>query len=455
MKKSMRFRMTLVFTIASIVVFAVLWGLNNFGLERYYRMQKVQIIGNAYSELDIKVSEHDVEGMSDIMRKYSDKHNISIAVVDSVTSQAVVTTERDGEMLLSRFQQRLFGNHENENIEVLVNHDNYTICSYSSNDDKLSYIECFGYFSDNLTMVIMSSPVESLKESVQISNAFLMMIAIIVIILGSFIVFALAEQIEMLIDRLQATNTKLKSDLKKKEEQEKLQRAFIANVSHELKTPIALIQGYAEGLEEGLCNDEESRKYYSEVIADEADKMNQLVKELLELSSVESGKKFEKEVFNLSEMIESIADQSKILTDQKNVMLLKDITENIMVKADVSKMESVVSNYLNNAIHYVNDGGQIIVSLHKEKKNAVCKVFNSGSHIPEEDIKNIWDKFYKVDKARTRAYGGSGIGLSIVKAVMEGHNGSYGVSNKDDGVEFWFEIKIEEPKKSSKKKAEK
>ena len=251
----------------------------------------------------------------------------------------------------------------------------------------------------------------------------------------------MSDRLEKAINELQNANELLKEDIKRKEAIDEMRRDFIANVSHELKTPIALIQGYAEGLNEGLCEDEESRKYYTEVIMDESEKMNKMVKQLLTLSSLESGNSIlNKEKFNITALISNILGSISILIGEKNVNIIFDSNKEIYVYADEFKIEEVITNYISNAIHHVKDFGEIKITVDDDGKNIIFNVYNTGNPIPKEDLGNVWEKFFKVDKAHSRAYGGSGIGLSIVKAIIEAHNGNVDVRNINDGVEFGFRI---------------
>ena len=213
------------------------------------------------------------------------------------------------------------------------------------------------------------------------------------------------------------------------------------NVSHELKTPLALIQGYAEGLKECINDDAQSRDFYCEVIMDEADKMNQMVKKLLTLNQLESGNEtITMERFDVTELIRGVLHSVDILIGQSGITVTECPAEPIYVWADEFMTEEVVTNYLSNAIHYAGGKKEISIRCREQEKNVRIRVFNTGDPIPEEDIDKIWSKFYKVDKARTREYGGSGIGLSIVKAIMDSFHQQCGVINHEDGVEFWFEL---------------
>jgi len=224
-----------------------------------------------------------------------------------------------------------------------------------------------------------------------------------------------------------------------------MRKDFLSNVSHELKTPIALIQGYAEGLRDCVNDDDESRNFYCEVITDEADRMNRLVKNLLQLNELEFGNtQVEIEHFDLMELIRNCASSMDILIKQNDIALQMPDKISIPVWADEFKVEQVLTNYLSNAIHYAKSGsdGTKAVRIDVVKAGEVVRVsvYNSGDNIPEDIIPNLWTKFYKADKARTREYGGSGIGLSIVKACMDAMGHDYGVENHPGGVSFWFEV---------------
>ena len=251
----------------------------------------------------------------------------------------------------------------------------------------------------------------------------------------------MSETLEKTISELKSANNELKIDIEKKTEIDKMRKEFISNVSHELKTPIALIQGYAEGLQECINDDQASRDFYCEVIIDEADKMNQLVKNLLTLNQLESGcDHVVFEHFDVMEVIQGVINATAILREQNQIDLTVYGQEPEYVWADEFKTEQVLTNYISNAIHYAAGEKQISVTVIPGEETVRVEVFNTGNQIPEQELSHIWDKFYKVDKARTREYGGNGIGLSIVKAIMDSFHRQCGVRNEENGVTFWFEL---------------
>ena len=252
----------------------------------------------------------------------------------------------------------------------------------------------------------------------------------------------MSKKLEENISQLKSANKELQRDIDRKVKMEEVRTEFLSNVSHELKTPIALIQGYAEGLKEGISDDPESMDFYCGVIIDEAGKMNNMVKKLLTLNQIEFGnEELVMERFDIIELITSIVNANELRASQKGIQIeFNQRDEHIDVWSDEYKIEEVVTNYITNAINHCDFENRIEVSVERIGDDVRVHVFNTGKNIPEEDIPNIWQKFYKVDKARTREYGGNGIGLSIVKAIMDSYGKGFGVINKSNGVEFWFDL---------------
>ncbi|MBR5376155.1 MAG: HAMP domain-containing protein [Lachnospiraceae bacterium] len=368
---------------------------------------------------------------------------------------------------------------------ILRQTDDYSMSI--ANDPMVSsqYIELWGLLKSG-DLIFMRTPLESIRENVAVSNTFLFYIMAGTAAIGIIAIWLLSKKItdpilsltevadrmshldfeakydakgkneidelglhindlsvklkEAMSD-LQSANNELKKDIEKKEELENMRMEFVSNVSHELKTPIALIQGYAEGLKDNISSDEESRNFYCDVIMDGADRMNKMVKNLLTLNRLEFGNDQVKlERIDLTELIRNCMTSSDILLKQFDVSASFERTEPAYVWGDEFLVEEVFMNYFSNAVHYCKGEKRIEVSVKEEEGKTRVDVFNTGDPIPEESLEHIWEKFYKVDRARSRQVGGTGIGLSIVKAVMESLNNSYGVVNYDNGAAFYFEL---------------
>lgn len=256
----------------------------------------------------------------------------------------------------------------------------------------------------------------------------------------------LSDKLEDTIHKLKLSNAELEKDIEEKSKIDEMRRQFISDVSHELKTPIALIQGYAEGLVENVNTDEENRKFYADVILDEANKMDKLVKRLLELMKLEyEDRKFNDSRFDIVELINDVIKNSKVVLTENNIEIDFNEKDPIYVYADDFYIEQVITNYFTNAIKNVQEVDKkkkikIRIKKGREEGKIRITVFNTGKKIDEENLNRIWTRFYKVDESRDRSKGGTGIGLALVKAIMTRYKSKYGVSNKKDGVEFYFEI---------------
>ncbi len=363
--------------------------------------------------------------------------------------------------------------------------EKYSIFSLYDARMESKYIELVGYL-DSGEIILMRSNVESMQESVKVANKFLLYAGLVSAVAISVIMFfvgrrftkpilkladiskemsrlnfdvkyeskskdeigelgnsmnVLSEKLEKTISELKSANNELQKDIEQKTRAEEVRKEFLSNVTHELKTPIALIQGYAEGLKDNISESAEDREFYCNVIIDEAGKMNSMVKKLLTLNHLEYGTTpMEFSRFDLTAVIRAVLESTEILAKQKEVTVHFEQTEPVFVWADEYLIEEVLTNYISNAFHHVTEPNIIEVKMIEKENRVRVAVFNTGELIPEEALPNVWIKFYKVDKARTREYGGSGIGLSIVKAIMDAHNQSCGVKNHTAGVEFWFEL---------------
>ena len=256
----------------------------------------------------------------------------------------------------------------------------------------------------------------------------------------------MSDKLETAVSDLKSANARLERDIAEKIQIDEMRKEFLGNVSHELKTPIALIQGYAEGLKDNVNDDPESRDFYCDVIIDESKKMNHMVRQLLTLNQLENGNdQLSMERFELVELINGAVAHEKLMIEQKKARIILNAKAPIYVWGDEFKIEEVITNYLTNALNHREGDDRIEITCTEKDGIVTTTVFNSGKPIPEESLDKIWEKFYKVDKARTRAYGGSGIGLSIVKAIMDAHQQKCWATNYKNGVAFSFtlESKVE------------
>ena len=491
MLKSVKIKLflTLCVTILCIILFIII--LNSFALEKFYLYSKQNTLKDVYNSLNDYYNglNHDLDLESELER-IAIKNNFDILIKDEDNIN-IYSSNKNFYSIIGGIANTA---DTFNNDRVLESTDNFTIVKQKDFRNGLTYIMLSGRF-DNGYYLYIRLPITSIQDSVRISNNFLLLIAGFTIFISAILVSVISkkftepilelnniakkmvnldfshkyritdtddeindlgksinnmsDKLEKTINQLRSTNIELEKDIEKKSKIDDMRKSFISDVSHELKTPIALIQGYSDGLLENVNADEESRKFYAEVILDETNKMDRLVKQLLELMKLEYGKReFNNAKFNILELEKEVVSKSKLLLDEKQTdVKIKDIDKlsTIQVFADDFYIEQIITNYLTNAIKNVKEvDGEKYISIENqilEDKNKIrIKVFNTGENIPEEDLERIWQRFYKADKSRNRASGGSGIGLAFVKAIMNNYNSEYGVINCENGVEFYFDI---------------
>lgn len=253
----------------------------------------------------------------------------------------------------------------------------------------------------------------------------------------------LSEKLGTTLNELKTANEKLKGDIEKEKHLEKMRKEFVASVSHELKTPISLIEGYAEGLKDGIPKGDDIT-YYLDVIIDESKNMNSLVCDMLDLSQLESGNfKLNMSKFKILEFINSIYKKYlNNINDRYFKLNIESSLKNIIVQGDSYRIEEVINNLISNAIRHTPHNKTIVIAISMQENKVLIQIENEGSYIENEDLDRIWDKFYKVDKSGNKQLGGTGLGLSIVKNILLLHKSNFGVLNTDVGVCFYFTLDI-------------
>ena len=491
--KSIRIKLFLTLCIAVIVIISFLILTNNFVLESFYLYSKTKDLISIYDKVNYYYSEEQIENIDEIeadLEKISINNNFDILICGQ-NNIIVYSTNRN---ILSNINEitSIKGTiRRNENI--VYKNKNVVIRKFKDNSNGITFM-MFNATLDNNYKLYIRMPVAPIYESVQISNKFLFLIGGFTIVIAGIVVSfisrkftkpilelndiankmskldfshkyritdtedevnnlgksinTMSDKLEKTIKQLKKTNIELEKDIEEKSKIDEMRKQFISDVSHELKTPIALIQGYSEGLIENVNKDEENRKFYAEVILDEANKMDKLVQQLLELMKLEYGKReFNNKKFNLCELIEEVIRKSTVMLEEKNIEVKFENKNEVYVEADDFYIEQVVTNYFTNAIKHVKEQEgrktiEIKVVPNVDKNTVRISVFNTGDQIKEEDLNRIWNRFYKIDESRTREDGGTGIGLSLVKAIMNNYKNEYGVINKDNGVEFYFDLKL-------------
>lgn len=477
-----------------LIVFSVVltWVLNSTLLQKYYYHNQRNTMRQSYNII------------KDAYNNDSDNIMMDIEKIESLRGTAILLFDKDLNVIYQSRQRNLQMLRENRHImgtapsiDRKFIKDKIGRLRMDTPDIEIRYdkrmesnfVSLYAKIDDNI-YIYMGTPFAAIQESSQIAISFSILTGLLTLVLGGLIIYiltsrvtkpivklnviakkmavldfsekyyvnrndeigtlgesinSLSKQLESSIRDLQQANLKLMQDIQKERQIDEMRKEFISNVSHELKTPIAIVQGYAEGLRLNVNDDEENKNFYCDVIIDEANKMDSMVRKLLELSELEFNQiSLERDNFPINELITDVLKKKAILFAEKNAKVTFNSKgkDNVIVNADYYYIEQVFMNYLSNALNHMDDKKIINVDLEMTDTKARVEVFNSGKNIPDEVIESIWMSFFKVDKARTRAYGGTGLGLSIVKAIQKAHNNAYGVINKPEGVTFWFETDL-------------
>lgn len=249
----------------------------------------------------------------------------------------------------------------------------------------------------------------------------------------------LSDNLQLALTKLKKSNSELEIEISKERELEQKQREFFSAASHELKTPLTILKGHLMGMLNKVKGYENQAAYMERSLA-VVEKMETLVKELLYISKTDGKQDSEYEIIDFAELLRiQIADVTDLLSE-KGISLDVDIPDKLLCEIVPSQMERAFQNILVNAIRYSSNGEVIYISLTNEKNIVYCEVENTGVHIPEDMISHLFEAFYRADASRNRNTGGTGLGLYIVRKIMELHHAKYGIKNSGRGVLFWFEI---------------
>lgn len=480
--KSIRFRLFGTLCISIVLIIFTLIIINNVVLETFYLYSKTTTAIHISEAINSYYNGIYTYSINDKLREQERTNNIDILILDDSFNVVYCSNQEiiDSVNILSSVY----------NIRSNLVYSQKNILVQRVEESKNNQYLLLRADLDNGNINYIKIQVQPIKETVRISNDLLLIIGVLMIIIAAVIASIIAnkftrpilqlnsitkrmanldfsqryrisdtedeinmlgrninemsDKLELTIGRLRSNNTKLEQNIEEKSKIDEMRKQFISDVSHELKTPIALIQGYAEGLIENVNSDEESRKFYAEVILDESNKMDEMVKRLLELMKLEyQERKFNDTEFDLTELIKEELRRNTVVLKENNIKVEFDEKKKIKVFADQEYIEQVVSNYLTNAIKHAeekNGEKKIIIRTENKKDKIRLYVYNTGENIPKENINKIWGRFYKVDSSRNRNQGGTGIGLALVKAIMNNYNNEYGVRNLENGVEFYCDI---------------
>lgn len=466
---SIRFRIWLYFIIFAAVLMVILWFLQIFFLNNYYATMKSENTDNAAMQIASAYANCDTDDQF-------------IKEVDSISKSNDIYTYFETNDGYDAFPQKNWDNKATSSIyssektaaRQKLNSATSSVTDFSfkvkqTNADNETFVHSANIGKINAPTIRMYifSPLYPVHNTISILKNQLIYITVIALVLAVLISFYLSSMISNPIRNITRSAGKLAqgeygvvfkgggyteiSNLAetltrasiKLEKSDSLQKDLIANVSHDLRTPLTMVKSYAEMIRDISGDDPESRDAHLQVIMDEADRLNLLVDDLLALSRMQVGTlQIRRSHFNMRDLIELLLKSYELLEEQEGYKIEFNCKENLFfVNADEERIKQVVSNLINNAIKFCGTDKKVIIKLRNRGGKIICQVIDHGVGIPKDEINHIWERYYKASSNMVRSTKGTGLGLSIVKEILSLHNAKFGVFSKiGHGTTFWFEL---------------
>lgn len=469
MKKTIKIKLVIFVVIIIFSVIAIQVVCNLFFVKPYFINKKTHQMEESFAILKSSIQSHD--DIAQAMLHYEEDENINVSVWDKY-NQAIYNSNN---IDITYYQKSNYVFSQTPEVEYSVN-------PRSEKENLMLFGKIVT--SNNTIFVVLDTPISAVERSAALISELNIYIAIVALIIGGIFTWfwskhfvkpiiqidhvaksvssldfsqklqgpfsddeigrlgrninSMSEQLSDMIGSLQTVNAQLEKALGHQKQIDNMRQEFIANVSHELKSPLGLMVMYCENLKNNLPNID--KDFYYDVIIDESKRLSGLVKKLLDISSLENGlTKMQYDTFNFSNLCHRLCAKKQVLFDNQKITLLKSIQDDLFVLGDAFYLEQALTNYLDNAIAHTPSQKIVKVSVYTEKASLVCSVFNEGSTISIDDESRIWESFYKIDKAHTpTVQTHAGLGLYIVRTIINAHGGQYGINRLDDGIEFWF-----------------
>jgi signal transduction histidine kinase len=456
-----------------------------FFYDYYLKAEKEEILefADAYDSLL-----GDDEAVSSLVDDMTSKKQVKVAIVTNSNVESFNFSLLRSHLSYGRMGQARVELDYPENSEEVFETKGYLFLTFTEGQYKLPTMALLYQLSTG-EVLLVTMPYEVINRTADIAIRFNVMIAGVLIFIGMLVVFLMAksmtkpiiklskmtkkmanldfserfekkrndeigalgdhvnkmsETLEETLISLKSSNDQLIVDLKEKEKIVEMRKSFIGNISHELKTPIALIMSYVEGLKDNQHLTAQDKHQYFEVIEKETDHMHRLVKDLLDLTELEyDATQLICKPFDFSSLIDEILDRYFLWIREKELKIIFDKEDIMMITGDKKRFEQAVTNYIINGLDHCEDKGQVEIRAKHRDDQLFFSVTNSGSQLNIDNPEQLFHRFYQETTHEKRTLGGSGIGLSIVAAVVEKHGGRYGAENVDQGVMFWFEVPVE------------
>ena len=458
----------------SLILIALIWLLQIFFLDTYYAEMKMhetrkmseEIVSEFRKDQSLKSLNNKVASISASNDTYirietGDGAILTAPDYDGHTNLYFYGLQVDA--LRTRLQDSQL-----ENISMITPGTNntrtlsYACYLYRANDSSDN--ENFR----NSCIMYMFTPLYPVKSTISILRAQLLYILLIATLMAMSIALYLSTRISKPIKRITRSAaemgrghygvqfkgghyteiTELANTLthasRELEKTDMYQKDLIANVSHDLRTPLTMIKSYAEMIRDLSGDNPEKRTAHLQVIIDEADRLNTLVSDMLNMSRMQSKKiVLEKANFNIRHTMETLLSSYEILAEQEGYKFIYKCNAPLIINGDEAKIKQVLSNLINNAVKYCGEDKEIIINLKRTGRKMRCEITDHGAGIAPDEINHVWERYYKSSTHHVRPTDGSGLGLSIVKEILTLHNAQYGVNSKlGKGSTFWFELDL-------------
>lgn len=449
------------------------------------KMEMKQMVNRYQLQLSSDKNSFKIENSEDILAQLSYEWDGNLTLIDTDKKEFRTTVPMRGAMggamirnqLIDEVSRR-FGEVEIGNIEAYIR-DNR-----GSKDALIIFV---GRVSEN-QLLFSEKPLNLIQESSKLVSRYILFSGVLTVLIGSFAILLfskkltqpiieieeqatriaslkfepqnkvvqndeigslgqavnqIAKALKETIDELGEVNSRLKDEIENERRIERMRRQFVSNVSHELKTPISMIVGYADGLKFGIAKNPEQIGHYCEVILSESEKMNGLINDLLDMSAYQDGHlPMQLKRFNLSQSVVNTAILYQDKVDNLDSQLLINVGSDIEFFGDQLRLEQVLRNLIGNAIKHLSENGRLIVGLEQIEQEVIISVYNDGSTISDEEIEAIWMSFYRGAQSREKQMDGFGIGLALVREIVEKHKGKAYSENNENGVTFVIKLPI-------------
>ena len=435
----------------SIFILCFLWLFQIIFLGTYYKSYKTEELDKAATDLRQAVTLD-----TDTIENIAQKRDICIEIYGNNTYVSTISNKGCMEFGNRNFKVK------KDFIDSGLLEQHYNLINDKFQNETLIY----ALKLDKNIYAFINASLEPLDSTITIlSNQFIFTTVIVLIlslVIGYFISRKLSKPITKISDEAKkladgnfSANFKTSSDIYEISEladslnyakdelfkTESLKRDLMANVSHDLKTPLTMIKAYAEMVRDITYNNKEKREENLNTIIEETDRLTLLVNDILDLSAAQSDNlNLNIEEIDLIELINEVIKRFKILSEQENYKFIFNHPDKVIIHADYKRIYQVIYNLMNNAINYTGNDKKVYIDINEDKHKYIISIRDTGKGIKQEDLKHIWDKYYHSDKKHKRNNFGTGLGLSIVKNILQMHNYKYGVTSSDKGSTFYFEI---------------